>query len=105
VAIEEISVAELHALGPSARVIDVRQPEEWDAGRIAHAELVPLAEVPAALDRFDGEPTYVVCRVGVRSAHACEFVVANGGRAVNVAGGMIAWVAAGYDVETGGHGG
>jgi rhodanese-related sulfurtransferase len=97
----EISVQDLAALGPSARVVDVREPDEWAQGHIAHASLVPLATVPANIESFDGAPTYVVCRSGGRSAQACEFLRAQGRSVVNVSGGMIAWSAAGLDVVTG----
>ncbi len=97
----EISVQDLAALGPSARVVDVREPDEWAQGHIGHASLVPLATVPGHTERFDGEPTYVVCRSGGRSGQACEFLRGQGHSAVNVTGGMIAWAAAGFDVVTG----
>lgn len=97
--VREITVQDLEALGPSARVIDVREPREWDDVHIAHAELIPLATVPDRVDAFDGAPTYVVCRSGNRSATACEFLGAQGRDVVNVAGGMLAWVAAGFPTE------
>jgi rhodanese-related sulfurtransferase len=97
----EISVQDLAALGPSVRIVDVREPDEWAAGHIGHASLVPLATVPGNLDAFDAEPTYVVCRSGARSARACEFLRDQGRTAVNVTGGMIAWTAAGFEVVTG----
>ena len=90
---------DLAALGPTARIIDVREPQEWDAGHIAHAELVPLGSVPERLDAFAATPTYVVCRSGNRSGRACEFLGAQGLEVVNVAGGMLAWVDAGFDIE------
>lgn len=97
----EISVQELAALGTSARIIDVREPDEWDHGHIAHASLIPLATVPGQLDQFDATPTYVVCRSGGRSSQACEFLGRQGIEAVNVAGGMLAWTAAGFDTVAG----
>lgn len=96
-----VTVQELHAAGASARIIDVREPDEWDEAHIDGAVLVPLATVPANLDRFDGSPTYVVCRSGGRSARACEFAAGHGLDVVNVEGGMIAWIASGFDVVTG----
>ena len=97
----EISVQDLAALGPSARIVDVREPDEWAAGHIGHASLVPLATVPGNLDAFDAEPTYVVCRSGNRSGRACDFLRGQGRAAVNVTGGMLAWTAAGFEVVTG----
>ena len=97
----QISVQELAALGTAARIVDVREPVEWDQGHIAHATLVPLATVPGNVDRFDGAPTYVICRSGNRSGQACEFLAQQGIDVVNVAGGMLAWTAAGYDTAVG----
>ena len=97
----EISVQDLAALGPSARIVDVREPDEWAQGHIAHASLVPLATVPGNIESFDGEPTYIVCRSGGRSGRACDFLRGQGRSVVNVTGGMIAWTAAGFDVATG----
>lgn len=88
---------ELAALGPDVRLVDVREAQEWEDGHVPYAVHVPLGTVPDQLDRFDGEPTYVICRSGVRSASACEFAIARGRNAVNVAGGMLAWVAAGHE--------
>jgi len=101
VTLAEISVHDLAALGPSARIVDVREPDEWAAGHIGHATLVPLGTVPGNIDQFDGNPTYVVCRSGARSGRVCEFLGAEGHHVVNVAGGMIAWAGAGFDVVTG----
>ena len=44
--ISEISVQELAALGPSIRLVDVREPDEWNEMHIGHAVHVPLGTVP-----------------------------------------------------------
>lgn len=100
-AIEEISVADLHALGPDVVLVDVREDDEWAHGHVPYAHHVVLATVPGNLDRFDGSPTYVMCRVGGRSYRACEFATGQGHQVVNVSGGMLAWVEAGYEVAVG----
>jgi rhodanese-related sulfurtransferase len=105
VTVKEISVQELASLGPSASVVDVREPHEWEAGHIGHAVLVPLGAVPDNVGAFSGGPTYVVCRSGARSGRACEFLMAQGLDVVNVAGGMLAWADAGLDIATGTAGG
>ncbi len=97
----EISVQDLAALGTSARIVDVRESDEWAQGHIGHASLVPLGTVPGNLDMFDGDPTYIVCRSGGRSGQACNFLSGQGHHVVNVTGGMIVWAAAGFDVVTG----
>lgn len=97
----EISVRELAALGPDARVIDVREPYEWEDGHIPTAVHVPMATVPDHLELFADRTTYVICRSGGRSLRVCEYVAGHGHDVVNVAGGMMAWSEAGFDVATG----
>ena len=99
--VEEISVADLHGLGPDVVLIDVREHDEWADGHVPHARHVVLGTVPDHLDRFDGSPTYVICKIGARSLRACEFAAAHGHHVVNVTGGMLAWRSAGYHVTTG----
>ena len=98
--IEEISVADLHKLGSDITLIDVREANEWADGHVGHALHVPLGTVPDRLDAFNGLPTYIICKAGGRSRRACEFVAEQGHSAINVAGGMLAWAAAGYEIET-----
>lgn len=102
-AIEEVTVDELaERLAGGARLIDVREPDEYAEARVPGGVLVPLGSVPDRIDEFRGDgPTYVICRSGARSMRACEFVAGHGIEAVNVAGGTLAWVASGRDVESG----
>lgn len=108
-AIPKITVEELVALAARAdkqvALVDVREPDEWTDGHVGYATLVPLGTVPDRLDAFgaDGaaDPTYVICKSGGRSLHACEFAAAHGKHVVNVVGGMMAWTVAGYDVTVG----
>ena len=101
VIVEEISVADLHALGPEVVLIDVREDDEWADGHVPYARHVPLGTVPERLAEFNGSPTYVLCKVGARSRHAAEFVAAHGQQTVNVTGGILAWRAAGFETVTG----
>jgi rhodanese-related sulfurtransferase len=101
--VQEISVAELaDRLDASAIVVDVRQPDEYLGGHVPGAVLIPLNDVP---ERFGELPTdrevLVVCRSGGRSYVASEFLVANGVRAVSVAGGTLAWIESGREVVEG----
>ncbi len=104
-AIEEISVDELaNLLDAGARLVDVREPDEYDDARVPGGVLVPLATVPDNVDQFrnDGDgPTYVICRSGGRSMTACEYLEAQGLDVVNVAGGTLAWIASGREVASG----
>jgi rhodanese-related sulfurtransferase len=89
-------------LAAGARLIDVREPAEFDEARIAGSVLVPLRTVPDSVDVFRGDgPVYVMCRSGGRSLQACEYLVGVGVDVVNVEGGILAWIASGRDVVTG----
>jgi rhodanese-related sulfurtransferase len=103
VAIAEIDIAEFAPLVTAgAKVIDVREPHEYADGHVPGAELIPLASVPAQLERFAGDgPTYVICRSGARSMRACELAADAGHEVINVTGGIMAWIATGFDVTTG----
>lgn len=102
-AISEISVDALaDRLAEGARLIDVREPDEYDAAHVAGALLVPLGTVADNLEAFRGEgPTYVICRSGGRSLKACEYVADHGIEVVNVAGGTTAWLMSGREYLTG----
>lgn len=83
------------------QLIDVREREEWDAGRMAGATLIPLGELDLRTGELDPEtPTVLVCRSGRRSLVAAEYLKAVGfARPVSLAGGMLAWAEAGQPVE------
>lgn len=94
-------LARLH--GGGATVIDVRQPEEYEAGHVPGATLVPLDELPDRVAEVPRSgPVYVICRSGGRSLRAAEFLLDRGVNATNVAGGTMAWIDAGHPVDTGG---
>ncbi len=81
---------------PGVTVLDVREDDEWQAGHIAGALHIPLMQVPQRFTELDAEHRIlVVCKVGGRSAQATQFLCAQGRDAVNLAGGMVAWEAAG----------
>jgi rhodanese-related sulfurtransferase len=62
---------------------------------------VPLAALAASVDRLDkDQPVVAVCRVGGRSERAAAALIQRGYDAVNLAGGMQAWHAAGMAVVT-----
>jgi rhodanese-related sulfurtransferase len=76
-------------------VLDVREDFEWEAGHIEGALHVPLSELPARLDELPDGQFLVVCKVGGRSGQAVAWLAAQGHEAVNLAGGMLDWQAAG----------
>ena len=84
-----------------AFLLDVREPSEWIAGHAAAAAHIPLGQIPARGAEVPADGTVVViCRVGGRSQQAATYLRSGGIDAVNLAGGMQAWAAAGLDVIT-----
>jgi rhodanese-related sulfurtransferase len=87
-------------VGAGALLLDVREDYEWDAGHVAAAVHIPLGQLAERAGELGGKhQVVVVCRSGVRSAHAAGFLTASGVNAVNLAGGMRAWAAAGLPFE------
>jgi DMSO/TMAO reductase YedYZ molybdopterin-dependent catalytic subunit/rhodanese-related sulfurtransferase/glyoxylase-like metal-dependent hydrolase (beta-lactamase superfamily II) len=83
-----------------ALLLDVREPDEWQTGHAPDAVLVPMAQVSARRDELAGaSKIVVVCRSGGRSGAVTQSLRAWGVDAVNLAGGMCAWAAAGLPVE------
>lgn len=75
-----------------AVLLDVREIDEWVVGHAPGSVHIPMSELVARLDEVpDADPLYVICRSGVRSAQVVDFINANGGSSINVAGGLQAW--------------
>jgi rhodanese-related sulfurtransferase len=92
-------VAELQRRG-AVQVVDVREPYEWDAGRIPGARHVELSEVAAQAETIDRDtPVVFVCRVGGRSTMAAHAFRRAGYDAYSLAGGMLAWAQRGLPFE------
>jgi rhodanese-related sulfurtransferase len=103
VTISEIDVDELHQRhAGGAPVFDVRQPDEYEEAHVPGAHLIPLAEVPDHLAELPSDqPVLLICKSGARSMRAAEFLDTQGYDAVNVAGGTMAWIDAGFPVDRG----
>lgn len=79
-----------------AWLLDVREDDEWAAGHAPGATHVPLGQLGARTAEVpQDQQIYVICRSGVRSARAAQALNGAGWQAVNVAGGMQDWAAAG----------
>jgi rhodanese-related sulfurtransferase len=102
-AVEEISVRELHAVvAIGTPVFDVREPDEFQAGHVPGAVPIPLGDVMARLSEFPQNESFaVICRSGARSMRAAQYLDQQGRTCVNVAGGTMAWIEAGFEVATG----
>jgi rhodanese-related sulfurtransferase len=82
------------------QVIDVREPYEWEAGRIAGTRHIPVERLTAEAATVDPErPVVFYCRVGSRSTLAADAFRASGYDAYNLVGGITEWVRRGLPIE------
>jgi rhodanese-related sulfurtransferase len=83
-----------------AQLVDVREDDEWDAGRIEGARHIALGEVAAAAASIDrGRPVIFYCRTGARSGMATQAFRQAGYDAYNMAGGLERWAAEGRPLD------
>lgn len=83
-------------------LVDVREPEEFEEGRIADCKLIPLGELQTrATQELKPEADIVVyCAHGVRSVHGVMALRNLGyARTRSMAGGICAWEEAGFPVS------
>ena len=86
-------LADQLAQGRPLRLIDVREPHEWEISHIEGAELIPLGQLPARMHELDSAQEIVLhCKTGPRSARALEMLRTAGFRKLkNLKGGINAW--------------
>lgn len=83
-------------------VLDVREPDEYHAGHIKGATLIPLSELGRRTHELPKDKEILcVCFSGSRSNAAVRQLTAAGYVALNLRGGMMGWQAAGYPMKTG----
>ena len=89
-----------HAAG--AKVLDVRQPDEYQTAHVPGAVLIPLGDLEARQHEVPkADPLYVICASGGRSLAATKALVDAGHKAVSVAGGTNGWIERGGAVVSG----
>ncbi|HTW98325.1 MAG TPA: rhodanese-like domain-containing protein [Acidimicrobiales bacterium] len=99
--VPEVGAAEADDLvRAGALLLDVREPDEWEAGHAPAARSIPLGQLAERLAEIPDGTIVVVCRSGGRSARAAAALAGSGREARNLAGGMQAWAAAGLPVVT-----
>lgn len=74
-------------------LLDVREANEWEIGRLPGAVRISVNELPARMHELDTAREMVVyCRSGVRSRRAVELLRAAGFRKLkNMTGGILRW--------------
>jgi rhodanese-related sulfurtransferase len=92
-------VAQLWSDG-TIQLIDVREREEHEAGRIAGTPLIELGALTERAGEIDqARPVVFYCRSGARSGMATEAFAQAGFDAHNMTGGMLEWEAAGLPID------
>jgi rhodanese-related sulfurtransferase len=101
---EQIQALEaISRIDAGALLIDVHEPQEWQAGHAQGARHIPLAQLGQRQRELPvGRPVIAVCRSGVRSARAASLLAEQGREVSNLRGGMRAWVAGGLPVVANG---
>lgn len=80
-------------------LIDVREPEEYAAGRVPGAVNLPMSQIGDLLDQLPDGAFDVICAAGVRSARVVEALESRGYDATNVDGGTNTWEGLGFPIE------
>lgn len=94
--------SEAHDALGSALFLDVREPYEFEAGRIEGSLNVPIGEIGANWQTLPaGNPVVVVCQIGQRSGLVAEFLCSKGLDAQNLEGGLTAWTCEGLPLASG----
>ena len=91
--ISATQLQEMLSRGETVALVDVREPFEFEIARMANSQLIPLGTIPDRLtDIAQGEKTVLMCKSGVRSARAIEFLRGKGfDNLLNLEGGLDAW--------------
>lgn len=83
-------------------LLDVRQQDEYKAGHVAGALLIPLDQLAKRQGELPKARAIVcICRSGSRSGSASQLLREAGFNVRNVRGGLMAWQAAGLPVVRG----
>ena len=73
----------------SLSILDVREVEEFEALHLEGARNLPLSQLADTYEQLDKDNLYyVICKSGMRSARACQFLSEQGYEVINVQGGM-----------------
>jgi rhodanese-related sulfurtransferase len=83
-----------------AQLVDVRADHEWEAGRIAGATHLPLAELAERTGEIDKDrPVVLYCRGGTRSTMATDALAKAGFAAAKLSEGIVGWDEADLPLE------
>ncbi len=86
-------------------VVDVRRPDEYEAGHVKDAIFIPVDDILARVDELPTDKDLLfICAQGVRSGLACEMAAAMGmdtEKLFNIEDGTAAWIEKGLPAAYG----
>jgi rhodanese-related sulfurtransferase len=83
------------------QILDVREDDEWAAGRVEGAVHIPLGQLATRQGELDSDlPVVTVCRTGGRASKAAEQLAASGMSVQVMEGGMEGWEREGLPIST-----
>ena len=91
---KEIAFDEFYQLYPNNQLslVDVREVDEFETLHLEGVQNLPLSQLADIYDQLDKDLLYyVICKSGMRSARACQFLAEKGYDVINVEGGMTAF--------------
>ena len=91
---KEIAFDEFYQLYQNEQLslVDVREVEEFQTLHLEGARNLPLSQLADTYEQLDKDQLYyVICKSGMRSARACQFLAEQGYDVINVQGGMMAF--------------
>lgn len=98
----EIDVGELAATHERGILVDVREPDEYNAGHVPGATLIPMSQLANRMGEINrASPVFVICASGNRSGAMTDLLRVAGFDAVSVTGGTGAWARPGRPLEGG----
>jgi rhodanese-related sulfurtransferase len=100
-AVAEVSPERAQELARDGReLIDVRDPDEHEAGHIAGDRSIPFDRLRSEADQLPkDQPVVLYCRSGDRAAAAVQALRASGYDAYSIEGGVLAWQEQGLPLE------
>ena len=88
---KEIAFDEFYQLYQNEQLslVDVREVDEFETLHLEGVQNLPLSQLADIYDQLDKDLLYyVICKSGMRSARACQFLAEQGYEVINVQGGM-----------------
>jgi rhodanese-related sulfurtransferase len=100
--IEDYTAQQTHdEVARGALLVDVREPNEWDAGHLPGAVHIPMGQIPKRVAELPRDRKIIfTCRSGNRSGTIKDYMIDEHGYSDvhNQLGGILAWQVAGLPI-------